>query len=78
MVQAVALPPISPALMRAPGVPQCGLPARPDYQPAEVMAYAKCWEAAYHRAAGGLIGLQKAVAVREKATETALNVAKKT
>lgn len=71
VVQPVALPPVAPELMRAPGMPRCAL-GTGDVYPAEIVAYAKCWQAAYHAAAGRLTGLQSAVAVREKATAKAV------
>lgn len=72
----VAIKPVSPALMRAPGLPRCDLPRRADYDPREVIAYAKCWEAAYHALASRHIGLQRAVAVRERAAARAVATAK--
>ena len=72
VVEPLALPKVASALMVAPGLPRCELPARPDYDPREVLAYARCWESAYHAAAGRLTGLQSAVAVREKAIAKAV------
>lgn len=61
----MALPPVAPELMRYPAPPRCTLPERPEYDAREVLAYAKCYQAAYHALAQRLSGLQKAVAVRE-------------
>lgn len=72
VVEPLALPKVASALMVAPGLPRCALPARPDYDPREVLAYAHCWQSAYHAAAGRLTGLQSAVAVREKAIAKAV------
>lgn len=76
VVEPVALPPVDKALMRTPSVPRCSLPKRDDYDAREVLAYAKCYEAAYHAITGRLIGLQRAVAVREAATAKAVAAAK--
>lgn len=72
VVEPLALPKVASALMVAPGLPRCALPARPDYDPREVLAYAHCWQSAYHAAAGRLTGLQSAVAVRERAITKAV------
>lgn len=75
VVEPVALPKVDDKL-KAGVVARCSLPARPDHDPREVMAFARCWEAAYHAAAARHIGLVKAVEVRETATEKALRAAK--
>lgn len=71
-MEPVALAPVDRALMRAPAPPRCALPERGDYSPSEVLAYAHCWRAAYHSAAARVIGLQKAVDARERATSRAV------
>lgn len=72
VVEPVALPAVDKRLMAAPGIPRCSLPRRDDYDVQEVLAYARCYEAAYHALARRMIGLQRAVAVREAATATAV------
>lgn len=74
-MQPVALKPVAAELMRAPAA-RCNAGAA-DLSPGEVVAYAQCWRAAYHAAAARLIGLQKAVAVREAAAAKAVQVAAK-
>lgn len=70
-VEPIALPPVDSRL-KSPFVARCVLPDRPDHDPREVMAYAKCWEAAYHTAAARHHGLARAVEVRERATARAV------
>lgn len=71
VVEPAALPPVAPQLLQS-VLARCALPARPDHDPREVMAYARCWEAAYHAAAARHIGLGRAVEVRERAIKAAL------
>lgn len=76
VVEPVALAAVSPALMRAPALPKCTLPNRPELQPAEVRAYGDCYKAAFEATYQRLTGLQRAVRVREEATAKAVQAAK--
>jgi len=76
VVEPVALKPVDARLMKAPGIPRCDLPNRADYAPAEVIVYAKCWEAAYHSIAARHIGLQRAVRAREQIAAKAVKASK--
>jgi len=76
VVEAVNVAPVDARLMRSPGVPRCDLPKRADYAPAEVIVYAKCWEAAYHSIAARHIGLQRAVRAREQIAAKAVKASK--
>lgn len=72
----VAIKPVSAKLMAAPGIPRCTLDNKPDYSAAEVVAYAECWKAAYHALAARHVGLQRAIAVRERAAARAVAASK--
>lgn len=72
----VSLKPVPAKLMAAPGIPRCTLDNKPDYSAAEVVAYAECWKAAYHALAARHIGLQRAIAVRERAAARAVAASK--
>jgi len=76
VVQPVALKPVDARLMKSPGIPRCNLPDRADYDPREVIVYAKCWEAAYHSIAARHIGLQRAVRTREQIAAKAVKASK--
>lgn len=77
MAVPVTLPEVPRELMRAPGVPRCALPKRDEYDAAEVLAYARCYEAAYHSIARRLLGLQRAVEVREAEARKVVAASKK-
>lgn len=72
----VAPPPVARELMEPPRRPSCALPVRQEYEPGVIRLEAKCWEAAYGQIHVRLVGLQSAVAVRERAATAAVAVAR--
>lgn len=76
VVEPIKLRPVDARLMKSPGIPRCILPERADYAPAEIIVYAKCWEAAYHAIAARHIGLQRAVRAREQIAAKAVKASK--
>lgn len=76
VTEVAVLPNVPTKLMAAPGIPRCVLPDRQEYDAIEVLAYAKCYEAAYHALSRRLIGLQRAVSVREASAAKAVKASK--
>jgi len=76
VVEPIAVRPVASRLLEPPEPPKCDLPARPDYAPGEVIAYAECWRAAYDSLFKKHKGLAYAVIVRQNATAKAARAAK--
>lgn len=76
VVEPVALRPVSAHLLAPPDVPNCTPQPRADYSPDEVLAYAKCWRAAYDALFAKHKGLAKAVAFRQQQAAKAAQAAK--
>lgn len=76
VVEPIAPRKVAGALMAYPSVPRCALPARADYAPGEIVAYAACWQAAYDALFVKHKGLIRAVAQRERTAAKAIKAAK--
>lgn len=70
-VEPLALPKVSSGLMRDPGDTPCHLPTRDLYHPSEVGAYLNCVKMDRENLHKRLLGLQRAVRVRESAIDKA-------
>lgn len=77
VVAPITLKPIASRHLQAPDVPKCEPPPRADYSTDEVIAYAKCWRAAYDALFEKHKGLVQAVMLRERVTAKAVKTAAK-
>lgn len=77
VVEPVAFAPVAARLKEIPDVPKCDPPAgQVKSSPEEVLAYGKCWRAAYNALFSKHKGLVKAVLYRERAAAKAVKLAK--
>lgn len=72
LVEPISLPKVSSNLMRDPGETPCKLPDRDLYHPGEIGAYMDCVALDRKNLHRRLLGLQRAVRVRETAIDKAL------
>ena len=74
-VEPVALRPVAAKLLSVPDVPACD-PRSNMVQPEELLAYGKCWRAAYDALFVKHKGLINAVRIRERSAAKAVKLAK--